>query len=46
MRHMVVTTDKTIVSGDILIDDKPEIKGKLCGVYYLYKIYKAEMFKE
>jgi 5'-nucleotidase len=33
LNRMVITSDKTLVRGDVLIDDKPDIKGAMAPVW-------------
>lgn len=41
LSKIIVTTDKTLINGDILIDDKPEIKGSITPkwTHVLYDSY-------
>lgn len=32
-KEMIVTKDKTLIRGDVLIDDRPEVKGKMVPVW-------------
>lgn len=31
LEQVILTRDKTLIAGDLLIDDKPDIQGELCG---------------